>query len=278
MMDDYGAGADEVSALAGIHYFQCRPYTSGDVGVFSPPEGNGYFVEKLAKTLPTESLLTGHLVWRIEPLDDGFMVDVLDVRDNQRKRFQVDKVVYAGHKQGLRYILPQASQPFAHVTYAPWIVMNFLLESRRFDQVWWQNEVIDEDPRFLGFVNSMAQAREAQGMEVLTAYYCLPQSERQLMLDLDQKGWTEWAARALNLVNIAMDGKIADKVRRVFVKLHGHGMPIPAPGYLFRDANENRPFANLVYAGVDNGRLPLIYEAFDSGLEAARLLNQQKDG
>jgi hypothetical protein len=50
----------------------------------------------------------------------------------------------------------------------------------------------------------------------------------------------------------------------------GHAMPIPQPGYLFKDANTNRSNPNLVYAGVDNGRLPLLFEAMDSGIMAAK--------
>ena len=55
------------------------------------------------------------------------------------------------------------------------------------------------------------------------------------------------------------------------IKVMGHAMPIPAPGYLLKDAN-NASNAEMIYAGVDNGRLPLLYEALDSGLQAASLI------
>ena len=47
MKDDYGADANQVSALAGIHYFTCRPYYTKSLELFSPPEGNSYFVNKI---------------------------------------------------------------------------------------------------------------------------------------------------------------------------------------------------------------------------------------
>jgi hypothetical protein len=50
----------------------------------------------------------------------------------------------------------------------------------------------------------------------------------------------------------------------------GHAMPIPQPGYLFNDANKSRGNSNLAYAGVDNGRLPLLFEAIDSGTIAVK--------
>ena len=47
-LDDYGGTASQVSALAGIHYFACRPYYKEVVDLFSPPEGNSYFINKIA--------------------------------------------------------------------------------------------------------------------------------------------------------------------------------------------------------------------------------------
>ena len=55
----------------------------------------------------------------------------------------------------------------------------------------------------------------------------------------------------------------------------GHAMPIPQPNYLFDDKNDKRKHQGLVYAGVDNSRLPLLLEAIDSGLEAVKLLNSK---
>jgi len=48
----------------------------------------------------------------------------------------------------------------------------------------------------------------------------------------------------------------------------GHAMSVPTPRFLFNDANDKG--TDLIYAGVDNGRLPLLYEAMDSGLMASR--------
>jgi len=41
---------------------------------------------------------------------------------------------------------------------------------------------------------------------------------------------------------------------------------------LFKDGNEARSNQNIAYAGVDNGRLPLLFEAIDSGIMAGKLL------
>lgn len=51
-------------------------------------------------------------------------------------------------------------------------------------------------------------------------------------------------------------------------------MPIPKVNYLFDDQNRYRSEPGLVYAGVDNSRLPLLFEAMDSGIQAVKLLDQ----
>lgn len=274
MKDDYGAGAGQVSALAGVHYYRCRPYYHQHVGIFSPPRGNGYFVDRLARALAPGTVRTGHLVSAIRAQDKGFTVDVWDGLAQAPLRFRVKQVVYAGHKHALRYTFPADAALFAANTYAPWVVMSFLLDNPSLDSVWWQNEVLSQDARFLGFVNSMAQTQSGSdpNSAVLTAYYCLPERERRLLLQ-PKDFWKTWVGATLELIERVTGQSLAAHVREVRVKLHGHGMPIPAPGYLLRDANQLRTRASLVYAGVDNGRLPLLYEAFDSGIRAAGLLS-----
>ncbi len=273
MKDDYGDGAGGVSALAGIHYYRCRPYYTRHVAIFSPPQGNGYFIEKLSARLNPESLLTQHLVTGIREEKGGFRVDTLHTATLEPKSFRVKQVVFAGHKQGLRYIYPRDADFFARVVYAPWVVMNFVLEGRPVGRAWWQNEVLGSDSRFLGFVNSMAQTGPSGSKhEMLTAYYCLPQSQRESLL-MVKTALRGWVATTMGCINEALGVDISSLTRKVYVTIHGHGMPIPRPGYLFRDGNRKRSHRNLVYAGVDNGRLPLVFEALDSGLLAADLLS-----
>ena len=57
------------------------------------------------------------------------------------------------------------------------------------------------------------------------------------------------------------------EITACYINVMGHAMAIPGPGFLFNDANHQN--TELAYAGVDNGRLPLLFEALDSGLMAA---------
>jgi hypothetical protein len=47
-------------------------------------------------------------------------------------------------------------------------------------------------------------------------------------------------------------------------------MPIPQPGYLTKKRTLFKD--NLAFADVDTGRLPLMFDALDSGIQAAKKL------
>ena len=271
MRDDYGAGTDAVSALAGLHYYQCRPYYTEQLPHFSPPQGNAYFADKLLATLPEGVVRTGHLVSRIQAEGTGFRVEAIDLEANLRKRFRVDAVVYAGHKHGLKHVFPADAAIFAHNRYAPWVAVNLILD-RPTESGYWQNEVLGYDSDFVGMVNSRAQA-DSDARTVLTLYFCFPEQSRALLLSMDKEPG-DLIRRALVTANRALGQRIDRFVTRAFVKLHGHAMPIPVPGYLFRDGNDRRSHQRLVHAGVDNGYLPLLFEALDSGLRASFLLTR----
>lgn len=272
MRDDYGAGADTVSALAGLHYYQCRPYYTRDMKHFSPPEGNGYFVDKMHSQLPEGTCQPNHLVTQIRPQNQQFLVDVADLTNHKMRQFRVDGIVYAGQKHALKYTYAQDAPLFANNRYAPWLTVALAVKGFRGPH-YWQNEVVGQDKAFLGFVNSGSQYGAGETI-VLTCYLCLAEADRVQLIHAGKQP-QPWIERALAMVNGALDTRIDQHVQRAHIKLHGHAMPIPIPNYLFKDGNHQRSQPRLVYAGVDNGRLPLFFEALDSGIQAAKLLKKQ---
>lgn len=270
LTDDYGAGARTVSALAGIHYYQCRPYDTQDIGVFSPPNGNAYFVEKLSARLPRNAIWVDHAVLRIRPRGrGGFRVTVLDLMSRIAKDIDARQIVYAGQKLALPYVYPPDAGLFSKVAYAPWVTVNLVLE-QSVEPVFWQNELLHRTPGLLGFVNSRAQF-QASAHSVLTAYFCLDESQR-ISLTTFRNAPEPLVNQTVRAIEATLNCSVLPHITAAAVKLHGHGMPIPKPHYLFRDGNLARSHADLVYAGVDNGRLPLLFEALDSGISAANLL------
>lgn len=272
MLDDWGGTSDEVSALAGIHYFQCRPYEKQVVELFSPPQGNGYFIDKLAQSIPSEKLKTSHLVKQITKADDGFMVEVVDVVAKTVKVYNAKNVIYAGQKHALKYIMPDQYGLFEHNEYAPWLVLNFILNEPIEGLGYWQNEMLVADETFMGFVDSSLQA-ETTDKQVLTAYYCLPPGAREDLknVEANRQVITE---KTLGYLEEYFQKSLSDRLEAVYIKVMGHAMPVPNPDYLLNDANEKRSYPNLTFAGVDNARLPLFFEAMDSGIQAAKLLGR----
>lgn len=260
MLDDWGGTTQQVSALAGIHYFACRPYLTQAVDLFSPTEGNSYFLNKIAASLPQEQLMTNHLVSKIEKKGSAFEVEVLDVNQEQVNVHRAEQVIYAGQKHALKYIYPKESALFDQEQ-APWMVVNFVCEGTPQKYGFWQNEFLGENPTFLGFIDSSVQDQSPQkGKRVLTAYYCLKPEDRNYLTTIpDHK--EEIAQETLGYIHEMLNEKL--QVEACYINVMGHAMSIPTKGFLFNDANDQD--TDLRYAGVDNGRLPLLFEAVDSG-------------
>ncbi len=272
MRDDYGANASEVSALAGIVYYACRPYTSDSLETFSPPQGNAYFVEQLSKTLSPDQVRKGHLVKAIRREGKAFRVEIEQLDTGKVYALKVPKIIFAAQKHTLKYIFPECFPYFQSLRYAPWVVQNFIMKASPDRDIYWQNEVLSSDKAFLGFINSRSQASPPGSPPVLTAYYCFPDQERKYLLDLPGQ---KQAFTGRSLQHIAqyweMDvAELSSMVDTSYLKSFGHGMPIPGPGYLFRDANLHYDMPNFAFAGTDNGRLPLFLEAVDSGIQAVK--------
>ncbi len=272
MLDDWGGRSDQVSALAGIHYFQCRPYEKQVVELFSPPKGNGYFIDKLAQGISSDKLMTSHLVKQIKKESSGFSIEVVDVKAKTVKVYRCDKLVYAGQKHALRYILPDQYSLFEQNEYASWLVLNFVLNQPLKKLGFWQNEMLVEDETFMGFVDSSLQAGESD-KQIFTAYYCLPPSSREELRHVETNREVI-AEKTLRYLEQYFDQRLSDRIEAVYIKVMGHAMPIPKAGYLFNDANLKRAYPNLTFAGVDNARLPLFFEAMDSGIQAVKLLGK----
>lgn len=271
MMDDWGAKSDVVSALAGVHYYACRPYFDSNPELFSPPEGNAYFAQKFISKIPQERLLTNQLVRKIESTPEGFEVTVVDVKQEQQLLIKTAKIVYAAHKHALKYIYPEGYSLFQNNSYAPWLVVNVVLNQPVAKKVYWQNEYISGEQPFMGFVDSGAQFQPQSSRRTLTAYYCLEPHQRNDLLTIDQRA-PALVEQTIKHMEEVLQMPIRNLVEKVYIKAMGHAMPIPKPHFLLQNPNKNAAQTGIAYAGVDAGRLPLFFEAADSGLQAVRAL------
>jgi protoporphyrinogen oxidase len=268
MLDDWGGTCDQISALAGIHYYKCRPYDSKNVQLFSPPFGNAYFIEKMIGSINNlDALHTNTMVRKITPTETGVDLEVIN-KEGIVTLVKAKGLIYAGQKHSLKYLL-KTETPIFNNDYSPWVSINFVCKKGvKFSK--WQNDVLSDDLNFLGFVNSSKQKTRSNTHDVFTAYYCFKPEERHLLIDIEKN--PELIVKStMNLIEKTTNTKFEDQLEHVSINLMAHAMPIPKPNYLSFDSVPSFE-KNIIFAGVDTGRLPLFFEACDSGLQAAQQL------
>jgi protoporphyrinogen oxidase len=269
MLDDLGGISTQISALAGIHYYKCRPYYNGeDLELFSPQQGNYYFIQKMAQKMASESLLTNHLVFGMKQQNKHWFIDVYDTKQKIRKEYVTNNVVYAGQKHALKHIHPASHASFNDVSYAPWVVVNIELNDNDLDGSKWQNDFLSPNGTFLGFVDSKIQNNK--NSRVLTAYYCFPDIHHYIVKNFEDSA-KDLVHETVSNISLYYKKDISKFVKQAHIKLLGHAMPIPQPGYLTKKRTLFKD--NLAFAGVDTGRLPLMFDALDSGIQAAKAIN-----
>ncbi|HJW12031.1 MAG TPA: hypothetical protein VJ598_09605, partial [Albitalea sp.] len=244
--DDYGAGAAQVSAWAGVHYFASRhgfhAPGSDDAErepVLTWPEGNAWLTTRLAAPLG-ERLHTGRVALRVSEGRHEVSVDLWHDAEQRIERWSAPRVVLATPLfVSARLLDPQPAalrDAAAQLRYAPWLVANLQLREPLADHPGaapsWDN-VIYGSPG-LGYVDAMHQStRPVAGATVLTAYWALggdtpahTQAQRQRLL---LEPWSGWADVVLQDLAVAHPDLRA-KLERIDLMRYGHAMSIPLPG------------------------------------------------
>ena len=286
--DDYGAGAAQVSAWAGVHYFASRhgfhAPGSGDEErepVLTWPEGNAWLTTRLAAPLQ-ERLHTGCVAVRVREDRHGVDVDVWHEREQRVERWSAPRVVLATPLFVSARLLesPPAALPSAvqQMRYAPWLVANLHIDEALADQPGaapsWDNVIYGSAG--LGYVDAMHQStRPFAGPTVLTAYWAFgsdsaPQLHAQRQRLLDQP-WAAWAAFAVQELSRA-HADLGDKVQRVDLMRYGHAMAIPVPGVRRSAALQAlaRQGGRVGFAHSDLSGYSVFEEALFHGVRAAR--------
>ena len=252
--DDYGAGADRVSAWAGMHYFASRHgfHAPGEAvdeareSVLTWPEGNGWITRRLAEPLANTShgggqLRTGTSVLRITEGRHGVEVDAFNHATDSVERWQAPRCIVAlpvfvaaRVVQNPPAFLTAAAQ---RLQWAPWLVANIHIDSPLTDRPGaapaWDN-VLYADPTAggLGYVNAGHQRLDTRatlaGPTVLTYYQALGDRAdgRQ---QLATQPWQHWADAALAALAVPHPD-LRQRATRVDITRYGHAMTIPVPG------------------------------------------------
>ncbi len=238
--DDYGAGLQQVSAWAGLHYFASRHgfaapgerEVEASAAVFTWPEGNAWLVRHLVMPLAGR-LHTGRAVLQVDEGRHGVQVLAWDEQAGQLESWRAGRVVLAVPVFVAARLLarPPAALSAAAATlrYAPWLVANLQLDQPLLERPGaspsWDN--VPYGGTALGWVDAMHQTlRHRSGPTVLTAYRSLLPGDRAALL---QGRAEDWAAAALAEI-IAVHPDLPRRLRQVDLMRWGHAMAIPAPG------------------------------------------------
>jgi predicted NAD/FAD-dependent oxidoreductase len=290
--DDFGAGAAQVSAWAGLHYFASRhgfhaPGTDGPAereGVFTWPEGNAWLTARLAAPLG-DRLHTGMLALRATAGRHDVVLDLWNAPAGRSERWTAPRLVMATPLFVAARLLvspPPALQAAARLMrYAPWLVANLQLDDPLDDRPGappsWDNVI--HGSALLGYVDAMHQGtRPHPGPTVLTAYWALGgDSDAQLRAQrarLLGDPWASWAAAVVaDLATAHPD--LAAKLRRIDLVRYGHAMSIPVPGVrgsaaLAALSAPPQAGGRVAFAHSDLSGHSVFEEAFFHGNDAAR--------
>ncbi|WP_062363875.1 FAD-dependent oxidoreductase [Variovorax paradoxus] len=301
--DDYGAGIEEVSAWAGIHYFASRhgfhaPGSSGSGadsnaerdGVLTWPEGNGWLTKRLAGPLG-DRLHTGQAVTRIADLRGGVEVDAWDAASKSLVRWQAERCIVALPVFIAARVVENTPQVLknaaAQLRYAPWLVANVHLRGPLADRPGaapsWDNVI--HGTRGLGYVDARHQTLDPTPRgTVLSWYRPLGPSRhdgadgRRLLLE---RPWTGWRDDLLAELSVPHPD-LPSLATRVEITRYGHAMSIPRPGLLAQiggqrmspdAAHRGRVVAGrLSFAHADWSGYSIFEEAFTRGHVAGAAL------
>jgi predicted NAD/FAD-dependent oxidoreductase len=281
--DDYGAGAHEVSAWAGLHYFASRhgfhaPGGERDErdGLLTWPEGNAWVSSRLAAPLQ-QRLHSGQVALRVAEGRHAVDVDVWNVHAQQVERWTAPRLVLATPLFVSARLLESPSSALtdaaARLRYAPWRVANLHLDAALDDHPGappsWDNVIYGSAS--LGYVDAMHQSmRPHPGPTVLTAYasWGANPADREALLT---QTWSRGASRVVEeLATVHPD--LPAKVRQVDLMRYGHAMSIPVPGV--RSSAALRALAEqhgrVVFAHSDLSAYSVFEEALFHGVRAAR--------
>ncbi len=268
--DDYGAGIDEVSAWAGIHYFAARhgfaPPGNAALerggaeqgrqrdGVLTWPEGNAFLTQALAKPLG-DRVHTGRVVLRIAEGKSGVTVDALNTHTHAVERWQAQRCIVALPVFVASRIVENAPDFLRHAaqrtSYSSWLVANVHINAALLDTggdkggapASWDNVIYNPaglgSPATggLGYVDAMHQStRTAPGPSVLTYYRALGTgaAARRSVL---AKSWAQHKEETLAELAVAHPD-IFQRAVQVNVTRYGHAMAVPTVQFTQQISNQ----------------------------------------
>jgi len=273
--DDYGAGIDQISGWAGIHYFASRDGQAANASenaVVTWPEGNGWFVQKIKSDF-VQNIRPSCAVWNVEPDKDAIIVDAYDAQNRESICIRTRGVVWAAPRFIAHHVIPSLRQTEVKVDYSPWMVANLtvnnLPDNLGISETW--DNVLHES-NSLGYVMATHQSLgPAPKNTVLTYYQPLdsdsPSAAREHALNQSYEGWCDQIFADLERAH----PNLRKHVAHLDVWLWGHAMVRPVTGFIWSSQREQMQpsIGNIVFAHSDASGIAIFEEAYTRGTQAA---------
>ncbi len=285
--DDYGTTEADTSAWAGLHYFAGRrPFAANTSSyeLLTWPEGNGWLVNKLMESLGGMVRLNS-LVHRISEAGDKVEVGVFDTAKNESYTLRADYAVFAAPRFTFPYLFPEirksSPQFLKELSYSPWMVANITIENYPHVTTFaWDN--VSYHSRSLGYVVATHQQLSRQLPRTVITWYLplssgAPKDEREKALATPLHEWQSIVVDDLR----RMHPDIERSITNIDVRLWGHAMPRPVPGFFKSAARRmmQEPFGRIHFAHSDMSGISIFEEAQYRGVlagrEVARLLREK---
>ncbi len=280
--DDFGAGADTVSAWAGIHYFASRHgfHAPGDEAgerepVLTWAEGNGWLSARIAAPL-RERIHLGRTVLRVTEQREGIELLAWNEAADSPERWTARAVVMATQLFVSSRLLAAPPDALRSLTqrHAPWLTANLALREPLLQRAGappsWDN--VRYGSTALGYVDARHQTLDpTPRAPLLTAYLALPETQRGELLKQPWQHWAQVVSQELARTHPDLPGKL----ERIDLCRFGHAMSIPTPG--LRGSVElaalNAQHGRVVFAHSDLAGYSVFEEAYTAGVEAAARLS-----
>lgn len=280
--DDYGANIEQVSAWAGIHYHASRRSTAANAeedSILTWPEGNGFLANKLAAPF-LANIMPQSLAYEVTEIEKGVRVDFIHTQSRDKFSISCDNIILAVPEFVAYHLLKNSGvgtfSKKPPTNYAPWLVANITVDTpilQNKGEVAWDN--ISLYSQSLGYVNTKHQLLDTNYHTTIITFYMpldslSPSEARQLYINKPLSYWQDLIVKDLQKIH----PNIQNHIHRMDIRLYGHGMCIPKPGFIWGHAQKReRQLSERIYiAHSDMSGISLFEEAFWQGLKTAEML------
>ncbi|MES2704908.1 MAG: NAD(P)-binding protein [Bacteroidota bacterium] len=276
--DDYGATLAQTSAWAGLHYFASRRGKAANAAssaVLTWPEGNAF----LAKALTAgneENIKTGILAYKLIPTNTG--VDVLCYDTHSKTSILISaKRALVATPQFITSRLSDRPGGNPAPSYSPWVVANVTFKNLPHTKgfpLCWDNVIYGQESVGYVYANHQELRKKTEG--VITCYRPIttPDTATARAI-LHRSSYKELQERVISDLSFAHPG-IAQFITNIDIWVWGHGMILPAPGYIWGPERQKamQPIDDKIFfAHSDLSGISIFEEAFYQGITAARKIS-----